>query len=98
MGMDDYKQRYGQWPTNLAQLVSVRPDLDQDITDAYANIVILAPYNEKARYGELISYGKDQQPGGTNRLDSDIIVRFPTDDKTNEQWNMQVRERTDYRK
>jgi hypothetical protein len=71
--------------------------LEQDKTDAYENMVILVNYNEGAGYGELISYGKDGKPGGESKYDRDVIVHFPIDDKTNEQWNVQMRELVKYR-
>ncbi len=97
LGMDDYKQHNGQWPTNLTQLVIVRPDLEQDKTDAYGNMVIFTNFNEGAGYGELVSYGEDGKPGGESKYDRDVIVRFPVDDKTNEQWNAQMRTLVKYR-
>jgi hypothetical protein len=92
-GMDDYKQHNGQWPTNLTQLVIVRPDLEQDTTDAYGYMVILVNYNEEKGCGELISYGKDGKSGGDNKYDRDIEIRFPMNSETNAQWNKQISER-----
>ena len=92
-GMDGYKQHSGQWPTNLAQLVIARPDLESETTDAYGRIVILVSYNQESGYGELISYGKDGKPGGDNKYDRDIEIRFPVDTETNAQWNSLIKER-----
>jgi hypothetical protein len=92
-GMDYYKQHNGQWPTNLTQLVIARPDLESQMTDAYGRIVILVSYNQENRYGELISYGKDGKPGGDNKYDRDIEIRFPMDTETNAEWNNQINER-----
>ena len=92
-GMDDYKQQNGQWPTNLTELATFRPDLSVETTDAYGNAVILVNFNQSNGYGELISYGSDGKPGGNNKFDRDIEIRFPMDMETNMQWNEQVRER-----
>jgi hypothetical protein len=92
-GFDDYKKQKGGWPADIIQLVNVRPDLGNDTNDAYGHAVILIPYSEKTGYGELISYGRDGKPGGDNKFDHDIEIRFPTETETNAQWNAQVRER-----
>ncbi len=92
-GMDDYKQQHGQWPTNIAQLVIVRPDLANSTTDAYTNTIVFINFSESAGYGALISYGRDGKPGGDNKFDRDIEVRFPTETPTNTQWNAQIQER-----
>jgi hypothetical protein len=92
-GFDDYKKQNGVWPADIIQLVNVRPDLGNDTNDAYGHAVILIPYSEKAGYGELISYGRDGKPGGDNKFDRDIEIRFPTETETNAQWNKQVSER-----
>jgi hypothetical protein len=92
-GFDDYKKQKGEWPADITQLVNFRPDLGNDTNDAYGRAVILIPYSEKAGYGELISYGSDGKPGGDNKFDRDIEIRFPTETETNAQWNAQVRER-----
>jgi hypothetical protein len=71
------------------QLVEVRPDLADDATDAYGNIVILIPYSERSGCGQIISYGRDGKPGGDNQFDRDIVLRFPVDSLTNIEWNNQ---------
>ena len=92
-GFNDYKKQKGVWPADITQLINIRPDLVNDITDAYNHAVIVIPYSEKAKYGEAISYGQDGKPGGDNRFDQDIVIRFPVDAETNVQWNKQVAER-----
>jgi len=89
-GFDEYKKQNGLWPTNIMQLVEVRPDLGNDATDAYCNIVILIPFSEVVGFGQLISYGRDGKPGGDNQFDRDIVLRFPLDNLTNTEWNNQV--------
>ena len=90
---DDYKKQYGGWPTDITQLGKLRPDLNEAKTDAYGHAVILVPYSEALGYGSLISYGRDGKPGGDNKLDQDIVIRFPVNAETNAQWNKQVGER-----
>ena len=92
-GMEDYKQQNGQWPTNLTQLIITRSYLEQSTMDAYTNVIILVNFNESTGYGALISYGCDGKPGGENKFDRDIEVRFPMETETNIQWNAQVKER-----
>ena len=94
--MDRYKQRYGRWPTNIDELVSVCDDLEGHTNDAYGGAVILVDYNTNTGYGELMSYGRDKMPGGTNKYDHDIIVRFPVDEEKNAQWNEQEHKRVFY--
>ena len=96
MGMDDYKQRNGRWPTDISELVKLRPDLVIDTTDAYGGAVILVDYQKDTGYGELISYGSDKKPGGTNKYERDVAVRFPTDDEKIKQWNEQECKRVHY--
>jgi hypothetical protein len=92
-GFDDYKKQNGAWPTNITQLVEVRPDLGNATNDAYGHAVILIPYSEKAGYGEVISYGRDGRSGGDNQFDRDLMIRFPMEMETNAQWNQQVADR-----
>ena len=92
-GFDYYKKQYGVWPAGTNQLVKVRPDLVNDITDGYGRAVIVIPYSEKAGYGEVISYGREGKPGGVNQFDREIVIRFPMDTETNVQWNKQVADR-----
>jgi len=97
-GFDDYKKQNGVWPEDITQLVKVRPDLGNEnelfpVTDAYGHAFILIPYSEALGYGSLISYGRDGKPGGDNKFDQDIEIRFPTETETNAQWNKQVGER-----
>jgi hypothetical protein len=92
-GFDYYKKEYGVWPADTNQLVKVRPDLVNDITDGYGRAVIVIPCSEKAGYGEVISYGRDGKPGGDDQFDRDIAIRFPMDTETNAQWNKQAAER-----
>lgn len=95
MGMDDYKRRNGRWPTNIDELVKFRADLESDRTDDYGGAVIFVDY-ANVGFGELVSYGRDKKPGGTNKYDHDVVVRFPTDDEKNDQWNEQERKRVYY--
>jgi hypothetical protein len=67
--------------------------LESETTDAYGRIVILVSYNQESGYGELISYGKDGKPGGDNKYDRDIEIRFPINTETNAQWNNPFKER-----
>jgi hypothetical protein len=97
-GFDEYKKQNGVWPVDITQLVKVRPDLGNEnelfpVTDSYGHAFILIPYNEALGYGSLISYGRDGKPGGDNKLDRDIEIRFPTETETNAEWNKQVGER-----
>jgi hypothetical protein len=92
-GFDYYKKQNGVWPADVTQLINVRPDLVNDITDAYNHAVIVIPYTEKTEYGEVISYGRDGKQGGDNQFDRDIIIRFPMEIETNAQWNTQVADR-----
>ena len=92
-GFDDYKKQNGVLPADVIQLVNFRPDLANDTNDAYGRPVILIPYSEKTGYGELISYGRDGKPGGENKFDRDIEIRFPMETETNAQWNTQISER-----
>jgi hypothetical protein len=91
---DDYKKSNVVWPTNVDQLVNFRPELYQYKlkTDAYGHDIHLVPFNDATGYGELTSYGRDGKPGGDNKFDRDIIVRFPVDTETNAQWNKQLGE------
>jgi len=89
-GCDDYKKQYGMWPDKIEQLRQLRPDLGASATDAYNNSVVLVPYNEAIGYGELISYGRDGKPGGDNKFDQDIVIRFPPEMEANTNWNTQV--------
>jgi hypothetical protein len=92
-GINDYKKQNGAWPADITQLENFRLDLRNDITDGYDNAVIMTPYSEIAGCGKVISYGRDGKPGGDNKFDRDIEIRFPTDMETNAQWNKQVGER-----
>jgi hypothetical protein len=91
---DKYKAQYGEWPTNLTQLIAFRPELTDWAKDAWGKgdnvwdgrYVILVPYDKSLGYGEVVSYGRDGKPGGTD-LDSDLMVRFPTE--ANGDWNKQ---------
>jgi len=89
-GCDNYKAQYGRWPTNIDQLRGYRPDLVEATKDAYGHDVIIIPYDPNHGYGELISYGRDGQPGGNNEYDLDIVIRYPSDSETNMGWNNQV--------
>ncbi len=86
-GLDEYKSKIGVWPTNLVQLVEVRPDLNNDLVDGYGHAMVLMYARD---YGEVISYGKDGKPGGNNQFDADIVVRFPENTETNAHWNDKV--------
>jgi Type II secretion system (T2SS), protein G len=87
LGCDEYKKRNGAWPNSLAQLHSFRTDLNDPWTkDAWGRDVVLIPYNEHLGYGEIISYGRDGKPGGTD-ADRNLQVRFPTE--SNSEWNEQ---------
>lgn len=97
-GFDYYKKQYGVWPADTNQLVNVRPDMVNYITDGYGRAVIVIPCSEKAGYGEVISYGRDGKPGGDDRFDRDIVIRFPMDTETNAQWNKLVADRFKTRK
>jgi hypothetical protein len=92
-GFDDFKKQNGEWPADTAQLVVVRPDLGNDTTDSYGHDVVFVPYNEAVGYGEFISYGQDGMPGGNNKFDRDIVIRFPMETKANAEWNKQVADR-----
>ena len=92
-GFDDYRKQNGVWPADINQLVKFRPDLYPATTDSYSHAIILIPYNDAVGYGELISYGRDGKPGGDNKFDRDIIVRFPMETETNAEWNKQIGER-----
>jgi hypothetical protein len=92
-GFDYYKKQNSVYPVDTNQLVSLRPDLVNDITDGYGRPVIIVPFNEKTGYGALISYGRDGKSEGKNRFDQDIEIRFPMDAETNLEWNNQVGER-----
>lgn len=83
---DDYKRKYGTWPGNIKELAMLRPDLEEASIDAYGNQVVLVPVDPRTGYGELISYGHDGKPGGTD-VDKDIIIKFPID--ANADWNKQ---------
>jgi hypothetical protein len=92
-GFDYYKKQNGVWPTNTNQLVKLRPDLENDLTDGYGRPIVIVPFNEKNGYGALLSYGRDGKPGGENRFDQDIEIRFPMGAETNAKWNNQVGDR-----
>ena len=90
---DKYKGQHGEWPTNLTQLITFRPELTDWAKDAWGKgddvwgrYVVLVPFNEKLGYGEIVSYGRDGKSGGTG-LDRDLIVRFPSE--SNADWNKQ---------
>lgn len=87
-GCDRYKTETGTWPSTLAQLLAVRPELVSPwSTDAWGRVAIFTPYKESSGFGEIISYGRDGKVGGTG-LDRDIEVRFPAEWNTN--WNGRV--------
>jgi type II secretory pathway pseudopilin PulG len=93
-GFDDYKKQNGAWPADINQLVKSQSGLSEATTDYFGHAVVLTPYSEAVDYGELVSYGRDGKPGGNNKFDRDIVVRFPTETKTNAQWNEQVYKQT----
>lgn len=91
---DLYEKQYGVWPNSLAQLRAFRPEFNDWAKDAWGQNgsvwgrdFELVPYKKSLGYGELISYGRDEKPGGTG-ADRDLIVRFPLDTNTN--WNQQM--------
>ena len=86
-GCTKYKTHFGVWPSSLAQLRELGEDLNERASDTWGNVFIFVPYNESLGYGQIISFGADGKPGGTN-ADADIEVRFPFD--TNETWNKQA--------
>lgn len=86
-GCDEYKKKYGTWPSSLTQLRELRPDLNEASKDVWGRDVVLVPYDKSLGYGEIISYGRDGKPGGTG-ANRDLIVRFP--EAANTSWNEQM--------
>jgi hypothetical protein len=86
-GCDKYYKTNGVWPNSLETLHAFRIDLNDPWTkDAWGRDVILVPYNVSLGYGEILSLGRDGQPGGSG-VDRDLVVRFPTE--PNAVWNNQ---------
>jgi Type II secretion system (T2SS), protein G len=83
-GCGDYEQQYRVWPDSLDKLRAFRGDINERCKDAWGRNFVFIPYNKSLGYGEIISYGRDEKPGGTG-LDGDIVIRFPTD--ANAAWN-----------
>lgn len=82
---DEFKEQRGEWPRSLDELLAIRPELrDPWAKDAWNRDFVLIPYNDAKRYGELISYGRDNRPGGIG-ADRDFVIRFPL--RTNADWN-----------
>lgn len=89
---DEFQAQTGNWPTNLNQIKEFQPDWSTNMVDSYQRPFILVPFDKSKGYGELISYGRDGEPGGENKFDRDIFIRFPTYEETNYQWNEQMRQ------
>jgi hypothetical protein len=89
-GVEVYKTNNGVWPADMEQLVNSNMNVSSHTRDGYGRAIILIPYSEKTGYGALVSYGKDGKPGGDNKYDRDIEIRFPKDTETNAQWNKQI--------
>jgi len=84
---DEYRDRFGKWPDSLAQLQSPQMHLgNSETNDAWGRKIVFVPYNESFGYGEVVSYGRDGRPGGTD-LARDIVIRFPA--KAYAAWNEQ---------
>lgn len=86
-GCNEYKEQYHVWPSSLDQLRRFGADLNERAKDMWGNDFIFVPYNDSLGYGQIISFGADGKPGGTN-ADADIEVRFPSD--ANSDWNRQA--------
>ena len=76
---DQHNEQYGTWPTSLDQVTPYPWN-----EDGWGREIILIPYSESLGYGEVISYGRDGKPGGTE-LNRDIVIRYPLG--KNEAWN-----------
>ena len=66
---DEYKAKYGFWPSSLQQLIAFKPELVDWAKDAFGRgddkwgrYVVLVPYNDSLGYGKIISYGRDGKP------------------------------------
>lgn len=92
-GLSDYNTNNRVWPTNLNQLIVARPDLGPNMEDGYGRPVVFLPFKDSIGYGAIVSYGRDGKPGGGNRFDRDIEIRFPMDASANAQWNQQMTDR-----
>lgn len=87
-GCDQYRLKYGSYPTSLAELHDLREDLSAPWTqDAWGRDLKISDFDKSRGYGSVISYGRDGKPGG-NGNDRDLEVRFPI--ATNEEWNKNI--------
>ena len=69
-----YYKDNNHWPENVME----REDWCKD---SYNHPFVYQPYNEASKYGAIISYGRDNKPGGSF-WSRDVEIRFPLD-----QWN-----------
>jgi hypothetical protein len=74
-------------PLSIDDLVENSFVSDRIIQDAWKRKIILVPFDKKLGYGEVISFGADGKPGGKNKEDRDLVVRFPIDTPSNLSWN-----------
>jgi hypothetical protein len=88
-----FKEKHGEWPTNLDQLCTYRPDLFQAVSDSSDRVFSFVRYDTNLGYGMLISHGEDGRIGGAGVPDQGFVVRFPVETKTNKEWNDSVGEK-----
>lgn len=67
--VEAFYKYYGKWPTNLIELIENKDGIiyisdKQFGIDPWGKSYIFTPYDDELKFGSVISYGADGQPGG----------------------------------